>query len=345
MDVRLTNELAGDFLSLASAGIVREYPNKPQNVQSSASDAKTPRTLHPIFFGCFDWHSAVHAHWTLARLTRLFPEHDQATVARQLLTNQLTADKVRAETDYFQPRENRGFERMYGWAWLLRLAAELHEHPDSQIRQLAEVLQPLTATIVQLTRDYLPRLHFPIRTGIHPDTGFALALMLDFARLTGWQEFADALSAAAMRYFHEDVCYPFAFEPSGEDFFSSGLNEADLMRRILRPEEFTEWFDAFWPAGAENILTPVRIDHPDDGRLGHLAGLNLSRAWTLRGISAALPANCARRSRLLELSERHAAELRASVFNGHYEGEHWLGTFAVYYLSDAGLAFDFATDG
>ena len=338
IDPQITDELAGDFMRLAISGINREFPNKPQNLHRSPADALTPRQLHPVFFGCFDWHSAVHAHWTLVRLAKRFPHHHLAPEVHVILATQLTAEKLQLETDYFTPRENHGFERMYGWAWLLRLAGELREGNVPPFRDLANNLQPLTNRLVELASDYLRRLTHPIRTGIHPDTAFALGQFLDYARTVGNSEFESIVIEAAKRFYLGDVDYPFRYEPSGEDFFSSGLNSADLMRRVLSQVEFSGWLLKFWPGLAtEPSLAPVAVDHPDDGRLGHLAGLNLSRAWTLRGIALSLPADDPRRSNLLAMSTAHAAELRAAVFNGHYEGEHWLGTFAVYFLTNVGI--------
>jgi len=332
---------AEKFARLALAGIDREYPNKPCEVLTADTDLLTPRAMHPAFYGCFDWHSAVHGHWMLVRLLRLFPGMSLAGEIRARLAAHLSAANIATEAAYFDAPANRGFERMYGWAWALRLAAELRRwsEPDAQV--WAHNFAPLERKLVALATDYLPRLTYPIRTGVHPDTAFALGQLLDYAWAVGDVAFEQLLAGRARHFYANDRNYPAHYEPSGEDFFSAGLNVADLMRRVLSPEAFSRWLDHYLP-GLRTTLpdawkNPAVVSDLDDGRIVHLVGLNLSRAWTLQGIASALAAGDARRSVLETAMQLHAEAGLKYVFSGSYEGEHWLATFAVYHLSRAGV--------
>lgn len=334
-------EQAAKFAEMALASVNREYPNKPMHVHVGPESALTPGALHPAFYGAFDWHSAVHGHWLLARLLREFPDAPFAAEARAVLDRHLAPEKVAVEAAYFEVSDNRGFERMYGWAWLLRLTAELAAwEGDANAARWREQLRPLEEVLVRRTLDYLPRLTYPIRTGVHPDTGFALAQILDYARVAGNRPLEELVVQRARDWYRADRDWSFAFEPSGEDFFSSGLNEADLMRRVLPPAEFSAWLDGFWPGLRRGelgpIATPAIVSDVTDGRIVHLAGLNLTRAWTLEGIASALPARDPRRARLLQAAAVHAEAGLSYVFSGHYAGEHWLASFAVYLLAKAG---------
>jgi hypothetical protein len=331
---------ARQFAELALAGLDREYPNKPADVLDSPKDIRSTRATHPAFFGSFDWHSSVHAHWLLVRLLKTTPGLPDAAQVRSRLDAHLTAANLAAEAAYFGPKDNRSFERMYGWGWVLRLAAELRTWDDPDARRWAANLGPLERTIAGLCGDYLPRLTYPMRTGVHPDTGFALAQVIDYARTTGNQDLERLAADRARHYYLADRDYPVFYEPSGEDFFSSGLNEADLMRRVLPPTEFDAWLDRFIPGLARGDLgnwgTPAVVSDLSDARIVHLVGLNLTRAWTLRGIASALPVGDPRRAALEASADRHQAEGLRYVFSGHYEGEHWLATFAVYLLTGTG---------
>jgi hypothetical protein len=328
------------FAALALGAVVREYPSKPMHVHIEPASAQRPSALHPSFYGSYDWHSAVHGHWLLVRLLRLHPQAGFAAEARAVLETHLAPERIAVERAYFEVPANRSFERAYGWAWLLTLAAELHAwRDDADAQRWRAQLRPLEEILVARAREYLPRLTYPIRTGVHPDSGFALALMLDYARTVGDADFAALIERRARDWYAQDRAWSFAFEPSGEDFFSSGLNEADLMRRVLTPPEFSAWLDGFWPGLAHGELggvgQPAQVSDLTDGRIVHLVGLNLSRAWTMRGIAAALPAADARRTLLLTAAARHADAGLAYVFSGHYEGEHWLASFAVHLLTQA----------
>jgi len=336
----LTDEQVAAFANLALAGLDKQYPNKPQHVMTGPESKLSPRELHPAFFGCFDWHSSVHGHWMLVRLLKLHPNHAKASEIRKRLDAHLTRESLQREADYFNVRENTSFERMYGWAWCLRLAGELQGWDDADGRRWRENIRPLEKKIVELTTAYLPKLSFPIRTGVHPDTAFAFSQLLDYAETVGDTALADLVVERSRHYFLDDSMYNEAYEPSGEDFFSPALNEADLMRRVLPPEEFAKWLDRFLPGlrdgSAKRLLTPVDVSDVTDPRLVHLAGLDLSRAWTLEGVATGLPKNDPRIGRLKTAAAHHLEKGLAYVTSGHYEGEHWLATFAAYVLTEAG---------
>lgn len=329
------------FANQAMVGIQREFPYAPGLVVANADPPPLPRQQHPVFYGCFDWHSAVHSHWLLVRLLRLYgAETAVSTPIRDLLNHQFTTPKLQAEADYLASRP--GFERMYGWAWVLRLALELHGWDDADGRQWAANIQPLAQTIVSHVHGYLPRLTWPIRCGFHPESAFPLGQILDYARTVGDRALADLVVATSMAFYAADQNYPAAYEPSGHDFFSAGLNEADLMRRVLPPDEFGDWLGRFLPGLASgdcgHLLTPVAVSDVHDGALVHLAGLNLSRAWTMHAIAQALPdPTDPRRAVLIAAAGRHAEAGLSYVFSGDYMGDHWLASFAIYLLTEAGL--------
>ncbi len=334
---KLTQEQAAVFASLALKGIVQEFPNKPSNVMESVSDVRSPKEMHPVFYGSFDWHSSVHGHWMLARLLKLYPDAPFAAEIRAALNAQLKAEELAKEAEYFAADYNKSFERMYGWAWFMQLVSELENWDDTDAQRWRANLKPLERQISKRMNAYLPKLTFPIRTGVHPDTGFALGMILDYARKTKNEPLETLLIAKAKAFYLSDVDYPAHYEPSGHDFFSSGFNEADLMRRILPQKEFTAWLDRFLPQLKQKamgtMMKPVEVSDVTDGHLVHLAGLNLSRAWTMTGIAGALPDDDPRRSLLATSAVGHAEAGLRYVTSGHYEGEHWLATFAVYYLS------------
>ena len=340
-EAKLDAERAGQFARLALAGLDREYPVKPADILASAQDLRPQREVHPAFFGSFDWHSSVHGHWLLARLLKLHPDMPNAAEARRALDAHLTKDALATEAVYFGKKENRSFERMYGWAWALRLAAELRQWDDPDARRWADNFLPLEQQLIELLKAYLPRLTYPVRAGVHPDTAFALGQVIDYARTVRNSGLEELAVQRAKDYFAHDRDYPTAYEPSGEDFFSPGLNVADLMRRVLGPEEFGEWLDTFLPGLRKGDLggwaKAAEVSDLTDARIVHLVGLNLSRAWTIQGILSVLAANDPRRLSLERAEELHANAGLAQVFSGHYEGEHWLATFAVYYASRAGV--------
>lgn len=340
----MDEELAGRFIALAVAGIDREYPNHPAHVLESGSEVLSPRAIHPVFYGHFDWHSSVHGHWTLLRLLKLFPRHPRASEVGDLLEERFDATALQEEANYL--RERKSFERMYGWAWALRLVLEARTWDDPRGQLWAERLQPLAEVITRNAMEYLPVLEWPIRCGFHPETAFPLAQMLDYARGVQDGTFEQLIRERSSAFYQNDRDYPVNYEPSGHDFFSAGLNEADLMRRVLGAE-FGSWLEDFLPgledAAMGKLLDPVSPADREDDHLVHLVGLNLSRAWTMRGIARALTKGDSRRSVLLEAAARHEQAGVPQVTSGSYEGEHWLGSFAVYLLTGVGPSHELSS--
>ena len=328
------------FANLALACIHREYPNKTgHHILTSDRDARPPRELTPAFYGCFDWHSAVHGHWMLARLAYLFPEDAFASKARQALAQNLTTENLAREAEYMQVDARSSFERPYGLAWLLQFAAELANWNDNDAQQWSSALQPLVDTAVHRLETWLPKISHPVRSGEHSQSAFSLSLMLDSARATSRLGFQNLLESTIRRFYLNDRDCPLAYEPSGEDFLSPCLAEADLVRRILTGPEFAAWFDSFLPTVPHDgslWMQPDQSLDPTDGKLGHLDGLNLSRAWMLNGIIDALPKGDRRIPSLARTAEQHAHAGLAAVTSERYEGAHWLGTFAVYLLTGSG---------
>jgi len=328
---------ADRFAKMALACLDREYPNKPDAVLEDASDVRPTRDAHPAFYGCYDWHSSVHGHWMLVRLARVAPGMASAPAAREALDRHLSAEALAAEATTFAKPGARTFERPYGWAWTLRLAADLAADSDPSARAWREHVKPLEDAIVERYHDYLPKLTLPVRSGVHQNTAFALAQALDYARATGRKDFEKIILSRASFYYGQDRACPIAYEPSGEDFFSPCLAEADLMRRVLPPREYASWLKRFLPqlkAHKAFPLTPVTVTDPTDPRLVHFDGLNLSRAWMLKGIAEGLPASDSRRPVLLKAAAAHETAGLTRVASGDYAGEHWLASFAVYLLTE-----------
>jgi hypothetical protein len=337
-----TADQAAVHVQLALDCAEREYPNQIQHVMASDEDLGTPRALHPAFHGCYDWHSAVHGHWLLARFARLYPEHPLAASARAVLDRHLTPPAIATEAAYLQGDGREPWQRPYGLAWVLQLAAELHEWDDPAAHRWADALAPLVAVCVERFTDWLPKLAYPIRTGEHSQTAFAFGLVLDFACATGRNDLADLVIVTSLRLYAYDRGADLAFEPSGQDFLSPVLAEADLMRRVLDGGAFATWLEEFLPAipvdGDAGFLPIAVVTDRIDGKLAHLDGLNLSRAWMLEGIAAALPRADPRRPALQNAARAHAEDGLASVTGEHYAGGHWLGTYAMYLTSGRGLA-------
>jgi Protein of unknown function (DUF2891) len=333
--------LAERFARLALACVHQEYPNKIAHNLSSDADARVPRELTPAFYGCYDWHSSVHGHWLLARVARLAPEAAFAKDARAALALSLTPEKLAAEMRYLEGKGRASFERPYGLAWLLQLAAELRDWATPEARAWAEVIAPLERTAAARLREWLPKLTNPVRVGEHSQTAFALGLVLDWARVAGERETEALLVARSRDFFAKDRACPLAYEPSGEDFLSPCLGEADLMRRVLEQAEYAAWLDAFLPGlprdGRADWLAPGIVTDPTDPKLAHLDGLNLSRAWMLEGVAAGLPERDRRIAALRAAAVVHREKGLAAVTGEHYEGGHWLGTFAVYLVTSRGL--------
>jgi Protein of unknown function (DUF2891) len=334
-------ESAGRFAQLALDCVHREYPNKIAHVLASDADARPPRELTPAFYGCYDWHSSVHGHWLLARLARLYPNAPFAAPAREALGKSFDPVNISAEVAYLRGPGRASFERPYGLAWLLALAGELRDWDDAQAREWSAALEPLEIESAQRIMTWLPKLQYPIRSGEHSQTAFAFGLIADWAQARGDVGMARLLEARGRAYYARDRDCPLGYEPSGEDFLSPCLAEADFMRRILPRTEFASWLHGFLPQVPENgtgdWLAPGIVTDRSDPKLAHIDGLNLSRAWMLEGIASGLPEKDRRRAALEAAARAHAAASLPAVTGEHYEGGHWLGTFAVYLTSRAGI--------
>jgi hypothetical protein len=330
------------FADLALANVVREYPNKPDHVLASPDDLRAPRALHPSFYGSYDWHSCVHMHWLLVRVRRLFPRLPQRADIDVLLDRHFAPQAIAAEIAYLAAPETRAFERTYGWAWLLKLADELARSDDDDARRWFAQLAPLAAAFVNRYLAYLPQATYPIRYGIHPNSAFGLMFALDHARSCGARALGEMADAKARAWFADDRSVPASWEPSGSDFFSPALIEADLMRRVLDPPGFARWLTGFLPDLAHGepatLFVPATVSDRTDPQIVHLDGLNLSRAWCWRGIAAALPADDARRVPAREAAAVHLTAGLAGVEAADYVGAHWLATFAALALGDTSSA-------
>lgn len=329
------------FANLALDCVHRQYPNKISHVLQSDSDAKPPRELTPVFYGCFDWHSSVHGHWLLTRLLNTNPESVLADEIRSALNTSFTAENFAGELAYYMSEGRNSFERPYGIAWYLQLVAELEESEDSELTAKRELLRPLEDAIVAKTRDWLPKLSYPVRLGTHNQTAFAFGLMLDYARAVDDADFEIDLTEKILAFHMADVNCPLSYEPSGEDFLSPCLMEADLMRRVLTEQEYATWLDTFLPQipidGSADWLAPGIVLDASDGKLVHLDGVNLSRAWALEGIASALPDGDPRIDALLASAVLHQEAGIAAVSAEHYSGSHWLASFATYLTTKRGL--------
>ena len=329
------------FAELALKCVHQEYPNKVAHVLISDQDVAPPRELTPVFYGCFDWHSSVHGHWLLTRLLRLYPQAEFAGEAEAALDESFKADRVAREVAYVTHPQRASFERPYGVAWLLQLTAELREWDDPRAQRWLATLEPLETALVGNMRTWLVKLAYPIRTGEHSQTAFAFGLFLDWARISERTGFAELVTDKSREFYLQDRQCPLAYEPSGQDFLSPCLAEADLMRRIMNAEDYARWLTGFMPMipanGSTEWLPIAVVTDPTDGKLAHLDGLNISRAWMLEGMAQGLPASDARKASLLATAAMHRRSGLASVTGEHYEGGHWLGSFATYLQTQRGL--------
>jgi Protein of unknown function (DUF2891) len=328
------------FAALALKCLHAEYPNHISHTLDSDADARPPHELNPAFYGCFDWHSDVHGHWLLVRLVRLFPDAPFAPAARAELARSLTRQSIAGEIAYLQRADRASFERPYGLAWLLQLSAELRSWNDPQAREWASVLRPLESEAAARLKSWVPKLHYPIRIGEHDQTAFSFGLVWDWASVAGDTQMRSVLADAASRFYLNDRHCPIEYEPSGEDFLSPCLAEADFMRRVLGPATFGRWLSGFLPGIPQNAgstwLQPAVVTDRADPKLAHIDGLNLSRAWMLEGIAHGLGKGDRRVAALRAIAARHREAALPAVTGEHYEGGHWLGTFAVYLSSAAG---------
>lgn len=329
------------FALLALDCVHREYPNKISHVLESDEDARPPSDLTPAFYGCFDWHSSVHGHWLLARVLRTEPETPLRGAILRALGRSLTEENIAGEVAYYTSGDRASFERPYGVAWFLQLVAELDESDDPQLQEWRENLRPLENAIVANMMEWLPNLVYPIRIGTHHQSAFAFGLMLDYARQVGNDELERMIVAKSLEFHEGDRDCPLSYEPSGEDFLSPCLMEADLMRRVMPADRFADWLGHFLPRipedGSADWLEPGVVLDPTDGKLVHLDGVNLSRAWAVEGIASALPQDDPRRAALLASADRHRETGIAAVSADNYEGSHWLGSFATYLVTRRGI--------
>ena len=328
-DISLNKDKAHYLYEFAFDCIDREYPNKPGHVFGDSTYLATPKELHPAFYGCFDWHSSVHGHWTLVTLLSKFPEFEYGDEILKKLKTNITKEKILQEVEYFNDKHNKNFERTYGWAWLLKLDEALleWEHPDAE--QMHVDLKPLVDLIAQKFIEFLDKLKYPIRVGEHPNTAFGMSFAYDYA-IKHNLELASKIEEKAKEYYINDTEAPIKWEPGGYDFLSPVLQEISLMQKVLGADEFEKWLDCFLPGFDENpssFLTPAIVTDRSDGKLAHLDGLNFSRAWCLFELGYALE-----NSEMIKLGVEHFQFSYSKMDTGEYAGAHWLATFATFAL-------------
>ena len=341
----ISADLSDRFSRLALDCVQKEFPNKISRTTDTAEEIGRPKVLFPTFYGCFDWHSAVHGHWLLVRLLRvgeMSPQAREEAIAK--LNANINPENIAGELANFRRPARGSWERPYGWAWLLQLTAELREWDDPNARRWLAALEPLEADIVAATKDWLPKLAYPIRLGTHNQSAFALTLMHDWAKVAGDDAFTALIEERAKHFHLEDVNCPLNYEPSGEDFLSPCLMEADLMRRVLSQNAFSVWLSDFLPDiptdGQADWLAPAIVLDASDGKLVHLDGVNSSRAWNLFNIARALPEDDLRRAALIAAGKAHQEAGVAAVSDEHYSGSHWLASFATYLMTDRGWSHE-----
>ena len=327
----LTAAGASQFAKLPLRCVEKEFPYKTGITFGDSSLVTAPKNYHPAFFGCFDWHSSVHGHWMLVRLLKMFPGIAEAAQIRQLFNKHFTTANIEQELLLFRSKDNKSFERTYGWAWLLQLQHELLNWNDADAKKWAVALQPLTTELSKLTIAYLDKLVYPIRVGEHSNLAFGLSMMYEYAADQKDSALSKAIKTAAIRFYFPDKNCPFSWEPGGSDFLSPCLEEADLMRKVLPQKQFSTWLKQFMPSLFDNklMIEPGKVKDRTDGKLVHLDGLNLSRAWCLKGIASAI-----NHKHLLQLANEHLEAALPQVASGDYAGEHWLASFAVYALTN-----------
>ena len=325
---QLDLDMANQLSQLAFHCIDQEYPNRLGQTIASPEDLKPPQELRPAFYGCFDWHSAVHGHWTLVRLLKSFPDLDNAAAIKAKLTKNITPENIKTELKFWDGEHNKSFERTYGWAWLLKLQDELLTWDDPLADQLSSALSPMAEFLEQKYIEFLPRLNYPIRVGEHSNTAFGLTFAMDYAMAHGRDSFLETMSDRGKNYYSSDQGCPLNWEPSGYDFLSPCLEEAHFMSKALPTEEFRTWWESFLGDRQVTELKPAESLDLTDGKLVHLVGLNFSRAWCLFDIGHTLG-----NSQLISIAETHINDSMPQVVNGDYAGEHWLASFAVMALT------------
>lgn len=327
----LNIEQANRLLQLPIHCVNTEYPNKLNQTIGGDEDLKSPKELHPTFYGCFDWHSSVHGHWSLVSLLKKFPNLKDASKTKEILLTSISKENIEKEVAYFNKKYNKSYERTYGWAWLLKLAEELHTWNDPIAKELEQNLQPLTDLMVQKYIEFLPRLKYPIRVGEHSNTAFGLAFAWDYAHTVGDKKILKIINNRAKDYFMNDKNCPISWEPSGFDFLSACLQEAAIMKRVLPKNEFKNWLSEFLPKLKDKDFKLVvgEVSDRTDGKLVHLDGVNFSRAWCLNKIANDLPEY----NHLKNVANKHINYSLPNVVGDNYEGGHWLGSFAIYALN------------
>lgn len=323
-------EKANQLIALPLHCVDIEYPNKLNQTINGDEDLQSPKSLHPIFYGCFDWHSAVHGYWSMIVLAKEFPDLNRREEVMTILKQTITKENIATELAYFEDPINKSYERTYGWAWLLKMAEALHTWDDPAAKELVNNLQPLTDLIVVRYKDFLPKLVYPIRSGEHPNTAFGLAFAYDYAKTIGETELMALISQRAQDFYKNDANCPIGWEPSGFDFLSPCLEEIDIMRRVLPASEFKNWLQKFMPQLKEvDFKMPVgEVKDRSDGKLVHLDGVNFSRAWVLYGLANQYPEY----DHLIDGANEHVAHSYSNMIDDNYEGGHWLGSFAIYAL-------------
>lgn len=321
LDIKEANRLS----ELPLGCIQNPLPYKSGVTIAKPEDLAMPIVHHPAFYGCFDWHSAVHGHWSLVYLIKEFPDLAKKQEAIQMMDKNLTAENIQKEVAYFSMNDNSAsFERTYGWAWLLKLQEELHTWDDPMARKWEKNLQPLVDYISAAYISYLPKLVYPIRVGEHSNTAFGLSFAYDYAQTIGDKALENIIKESALRFYKNDVGCPISWEPSGYDFLSPCLQEMDIMRKVLSDEKFAEWSSKFLPELAEGTLQlePGKVLDRSDGKLVHLDGLNFSRAWCLYPIQG--------NEHAFQIANEHLAYSLSKIKDGDYAGQHWLASFALY---------------
>jgi hypothetical protein len=327
---------AENLASLPLACAQKEYPNKLNDVLGEANDLAEPSDLHPAFYGCFDWHSSVHGHWSMVNLLHRFPDIKQADEMKRILKEHLTEERITKEIAYFHGKHNKSWERTYGWAWLMKLDEMLYIWDDPLADELSKNLEPLTLLLEERFMEFLPKLVYPIRVGEHPNTAFGLSFALDYARTKKRTAFEQLITSRAMDFYKDDAACPFSWEPGGFDFLSPCLEEAALMSKILTGKEREKWLRDFMPElfDMDFDLEVAKVGDRTDGKLVHLDGVNFSRAWNLYEISSRVDIN---NEALINIANKHVEASLPSIVGDSYEGGHWLGSFALYALGASQL--------
>jgi hypothetical protein len=338
--LNILREQAAEYIDVSLANITREYPVMPIFIATGPGPYPTHRETHPAFYGCFDWHSCVELHWVTIRLLKLFPDQVAGDRARSTLSELLTSENIAAEVRFFSHPSQRSIERPYGWGWLLTLQHELVTWDDRDGKRWSDAVAPLADLLVETLIGWLPKLTYPVRTGVHANTAFSLSRAFDYATLLadrGDRRLLSAINDNARRWFLTDTDYPVRYEPSGSDFLSAGLCEAELMSLVLERDEFSAWLTAFLPGLASSepatLFTPAEVSDPTDGHIAHLHGLNLSRAWAFTCLAERLPEGDLRIAPMLDGAERHAIASLPQVAGSDYMVEHWLAAYALLLLS------------